>query len=179
MQANLEDIAGRATSSLRTALGDTLKLDSVNRISYLEASCYMLNTLLRDSDVMSMAHGLEVRVPLLDHMLAGQLMGMPGSTKLSSERPKPVLVEALNGALPAKIVHRPKRGFTLPFEHWVRQTLRPKVQGALTKPIDGPLGAVLHSSALQQTWKDFERGATSWSRPWSLFVLRSWWEQHL
>jgi asparagine synthase (glutamine-hydrolysing) len=179
MQNNLEDIAGRAASSLRTALGDTLKLDSVNRISYLEARCYMLNTLLRDCDVMSMAHGLEVRVPLLDHMLAGELMGMPGSAKLSSERPKPVLVDALNGALPAKIVHRPKRGFTLPFEHWVRQSLRPNVQSALSKPIEGPLGATLNSSALQQTWKDFERGATSWSRPWSLFVLRHWCEQHL
>jgi asparagine synthase (glutamine-hydrolysing) len=178
MQNSPEDI-DRAASSLRTALGDTLKLDSVNRISYLEARCYMLNTLLRDSDAMSMAHGLEVRVPLLDHMLAAQLMGMPGSAKLSSERPKPVLVDALNGALPAKIVRRTKRGFTLPFEHWVRQSLRPNVQAALTRPIDGALGATLNSSALRQTWKDFERGATSWSRPWSLFVLRNWCEQHL
>jgi len=179
MASKNETLASRATSSLRTALGDTLNLDSVNRISYLEARCYMLNTLLRDADVMSMAHGLEVRVPLLDHMLAEQLMALPGPAKLSSERPKPVLVDALNGALPPKIVHRPKRGFALPFEHWVRQSLRPQVQSALTKPIDGPLGAVLQSSALRQTWRDFERGATSWSRPWSLFVLRNWCEQHL
>ena len=45
-------------------------LDPVNRVSYLEARCYMLNTLLPNSDVMSMAHGLEVRVPLIDHRLA-------------------------------------------------------------------------------------------------------------
>jgi len=149
MQSNNDALASRATSSLRTALADTLTLDSINRISYLEVRCYMLNTLLRDSDVMSMAHGLAVRMPLLDHMLAEQLMALPGSAKLNPDRPKPVLVDSLNGALPAKIVHRPKRGFTLPFEHWVRQSLRPQVESALTKSIDGPLGAVLHSSALQ------------------------------
>jgi len=179
MRATSDDLASRANSSLRSAFSDTLKLDSVNRISYLEARCYMLNTLLRDSDVMSMAHGLEVRVPLLDHALAEQTMALPGTSKLSSQRPKPVLVDALNGALPAKIVHRPKRGFTLPFEHWIRQSLRPQVQTALTTPVEGPLGAILNSTALRQTWKDFERGATSWSRPWSIFVLRNWCEQHL
>jgi asparagine synthase (glutamine-hydrolysing) len=179
MQATSADLSSRANASLRSALSETLNLDSINRISYLEARCYMLNTLLRDSDVMSMAHGLEVRVPLLDHTLAEHAMALPGASKLSSERPKPVLVDALNGLLPAKIVHRPKRGFTLPFEHWIRQSLRPQVQAALTKPLDGPLGAILNSSALQQTWKDFEHGATSWSRPWSIFVLRNWCEQHL
>lgn len=179
MQPSIDSLTERATSSLRAAIDETRDLDSVNRVSYLEARCYMLNTLLRDSDVMSMAHGLEVRVPLLDHILAAQLMAMPGTAKLSSDRPKPVLVDALQGALPEKIVHRPKRGFTLPFEHWIRQSLRPQIQEALTKPLDDGLGGLLSFAALRQTWNDFDHGATSWSRPWSLFVLRNWCEQHL
>ena len=50
----------------------------------------MLNTLLRDSDVMSMAHGLELRVPLIDHQLADKLLALPGAWKLDSDMPKPL-----------------------------------------------------------------------------------------
>jgi asparagine synthetase B (glutamine-hydrolysing) len=60
----------RSAKPLAKALRRAQSLDPVNRVSYLESRCYMLNTLLRDSDVMSMAHGLEVRVPLIDHQLA-------------------------------------------------------------------------------------------------------------
>ena len=91
----------------------------------------MLNTLLRDSDFMSMAHGLEVRVPLIDHRLARRVLALPGSWKLDSGTPKPLLVKALGGQLPEKIVHRQKRGFTLPFEHWLRDALRPVVEESL------------------------------------------------
>ena len=98
----------------------------------------MLNTLLRDSDVMSMAHGLELRVPLIDHVLADKLLTMPGAWKLDNQTPKPLLVGALKGALPDEIVHRKKQGFTLPFEHWLRENLRPEVEAALQNIVPGP-----------------------------------------
>jgi asparagine synthase (glutamine-hydrolysing) len=154
-------------------------LDPINRVSYLEARCYMLNTLLRDSDVMSMAHGLEVRVPLIDHQLARRVLALPGSWKLDSRTPKPLLVQALRGELPDQVVHRPKRGFTLPFEHWLRDALRPVVEEALRKIGDGPLGALISKTAVHNVWEDFLNGRTSWSRPWSLYVLQSWCQQNL
>jgi asparagine synthase (glutamine-hydrolysing) len=179
MQAPSDSLALRAAASAKQALDDTRELDPVNRISYLEARCYMLNTLLRDSDVMSMAHGLEVRVPLIDHLLAEQVMALPGSAKLIPGRPKPILVDALQGTLPDAIVRRPKRGFTLPFAHWIRDSLRPQVEGALKTADNTALGTILSAEAMRQVWHDFERGATSWTRPWSLFVLRQWCEQNL
>ena len=121
-QEPLVDSASRANS-----------LDPVNRVSYLESRCYMLNTLLRDTDSMSMAHGLEVRVPLIDHQLARRILALPGSWKLDVGTPKPLLVHALRGELPDEIVHRPKRGFTLPFEHWLRDALRPVLEESLRK----------------------------------------------
>jgi asparagine synthase (glutamine-hydrolysing) len=69
----------RANARLRESLRHTRALDPINRVSYLEARCYMLNTLLRDSDVMSMAHGLELRVPLIDHQLADKPCPAPGN----------------------------------------------------------------------------------------------------
>ncbi len=166
----------RANAPLQQSLSRTANLDAVNRVSYLEARCYMLNTLLRDADVMSMAHGLEVRVPLIDHVLARKLLAMPGSWKLGGSVPKPQLVGALRGALPDEIVHRRKRGFTLPFEHWLRDELRSEVEQTLRRTAD--LAAVLNPNAVQAIWSDFQRGATSWSRPWALYVLQQWCELH-
>jgi asparagine synthase (glutamine-hydrolysing) len=168
-----------ADKPLIESLSRAQRLDPVNRVSYLEARCYMLNTLLRDSDFMSMAHGLEVRVPLIDHQLARRILALPGSWKLDATTPKPLLVRALRGQLPYKIIHRPKRGFTLPFEHWLRDALRPVVEDSLSKIGDGALGAVIDQSAARCVWQDFLEGRTSWSRPWSLYVLQCWCERHL
>jgi asparagine synthase (glutamine-hydrolysing) len=172
--------ADAASASQRDALQRAFPLDAVNRVSYLESRCYMLNTLLRDADFMSMSQGLEVRVPLIDHQLAKAVLALPGAWKLNGV-PKKLLVEALAGSLPDDIVHRPKRGFTLPFEHWLHQELRAEVEPALAaKRInDGPLGSFLDGKQVQQVWNDFLRGSVSWSRLWSLFVLQRWSELHL
>jgi asparagine synthase (glutamine-hydrolysing) len=160
-------------STVRLASG----LDPVNRVSYLESRCYMLNTLLRDADVMSMSQGLEVRVPLIDHQLAKTVLGFPGAWKLN-HTPKKLLVESLAGSLPDEIVHRRKRGFTLPFDHWMREELRSEIEKVLNlKRIDdGPLGSLLNADEAIRVWTDFLGRRISWSRPWSLYVLQRWCE---
>jgi asparagine synthase (glutamine-hydrolysing) len=168
----------RAEEPLNESYSRAMRLDPVNRVSYLEARCYMINTLLRDSDFMSMAHGLEVRVPLIDHQLARALFALPGSWKLDARTPKPLLVRALGGQLPDEIVHRPKRGFTLPFEHWMRDALRPVLEESFRKFGDGGANSLISGSAACNVWQDFLEGRTSWSRPWSLYVLQCWCEQH-
>jgi asparagine synthase (glutamine-hydrolysing) len=176
--ASADAIASRRLASpLLDAVSRAQSLDPVNRVSYLEARCYMLNTLLRDSDFMSMAHGLEVRVPLIDHRLAERVLAMPGRSKLDPTMPKPVLVRALGRELPKEIVHRPKRGFTLPFGQWLHQDLGPEVARTLGEP-HGILGDVLNRQSVRCVWDDFERGWTSWTRPWSLYVLDRWCAQH-
>ena len=169
----------RAEQPLTQTLSRAQTLDPVNRVSYLESRCYMLNTLLRDSDFMSMAHGLEVRVPLIDHRLARCILALPGSLKLSAATPKPLLVRALSGELPEKIVHRPKRGFTLPFEHWLRGEMRPVIEESLRTIGDSVLGTIISDRVARRVWQDFLQRRTSWSRPWSLYVLQCWCQQHL
>lgn len=172
-------IAEIAFAAQRDRLDWSVSLDPINRVSYLESRCYMLNTLLRDTDFMSMSQGLEVRVPLIDHRLARTVLSIPGQSKINGT-PKKLLVEALEGSLPDEIVHRPKRGFTLPFEHWMRQELRPEVEAVLhAKRIDeGPLGSLMSGKEVRQIWHHFLKGSTSWSRPWSLYVLQRWAELH-
>ena len=176
LASNDEAALARAQAPLEENLRRSGPLDPLNRVSYLELRCYMLNTLLRDSDVMSMAHGLELRVPLVDHQLADKLLALPGAWKLDGDTPKPLLVGALKGKLPNEIVHRKKQGFTLPFERWLRENLRAEMEAALPKIGRGPLASLLNYDSVAQVWDDFLSQRTSWSRIWSLYVLEEWCE---
>ena len=90
------------------------QLDSFAAVSCLEAESYLVNTLLRDTDSMSMAHSLEVRVPFLDHPLVEFVTHLPQELKLAKGTPKALLVAALEDLLPSEVVHQAKRGFTFP-----------------------------------------------------------------
>jgi asparagine synthase (glutamine-hydrolysing) len=137
----------------------------------------MRNTLLRDSDSMSMAHGLELRVPFLDQALVEACFHIPGEKKLQGRSPKSLLLASLGVDLPREIVQRPKRGFTLPFERWLRGEMRSVVENTLLR--DDMDHTPFEPGATRYVWSRFLAGETSWSRPWSLFVLKRWCETNL
>jgi asparagine synthase (glutamine-hydrolysing) len=174
---NLQDSQLSLDRVLQAAVSATESLDPVNRVSYLESTFYMRNTLLRDSDFMSMAHGLELRVPFLDRALVEACFRIPGNKKLSGASPKSLLLASLGVDLPREIVNRPKRGFTLPFERWLRSEMKPVVDDTLIKTDWAQLS--INAGAVREVWNRFLAGETSWSRPWSLFVLARWREQNL
>ncbi|MBI1923414.1 asparagine synthase (glutamine-hydrolyzing) [Candidatus Poribacteria bacterium] len=157
-------------------LSEVSRLDPINRVSYLELTGYMSDMLLRDIDAMSMAHALEVRVPLIDHRLVELMLRTPGSLKISGDTPKRLLVHALKDLLPDSIVYRRKQGFTFPFAEWMQHELRSEMESMLLSEA-GPLDRVLSSRGVREVWQDFLAGRTSWSRPWGLYVLK-WWMQH-
>lgn len=162
---------------LRESITQTSNLDPVNRVSYLESHWYMRNTLLRDADFMSMAHSLELRVPFLDRALVEACLRIPGDKKLQGDSPKSLLLASLGVALPREIVNRPKCGFTLPFERWLHGEMRPLIEDALIK--NNWDQTLISSGGVQEVWNRFFAGETSWSRPWSLFVLKHWCERNL
>lgn len=146
------------------------KLDPVNRVSYLELKTYIPNTLLRDADVMSMAHSLEIREPLLDHLLLEDLMRIPGRAKLSPKMPKPLLVRSLPERLPEEVTSSPKRGFTLPFAEWLPGQLRAEVEETFAHQ-PRALEGVINDESVRAVWHSFLAGECSWTRPWSLYIL--------
>jgi asparagine synthase (glutamine-hydrolysing) len=139
----------------------------------------LANVLLRDSDVMGMAHGLEIRVPFLHHRFVDLVAGMPGRDKCSTHGPKPLLLQAMGDLLPPEIYQRPKAGFTFPWEHWLRNQLRPQVARTLSAG-DVSEGIGLDASFYRDIWQRFERGQSgiTWSRVWGLFCLFTWCEKH-
>jgi asparagine synthase (glutamine-hydrolysing) len=154
------------------------KLEPIAGISWLELHCYMASTLLRDTDSVSMARSLEVRVPLLDTPLVEFVISLPDAARHREGTHKGLLVEALRDILPPEILSQPKRTFTLPWEDWLRGPLRPRLEASFAD-IAPPLGAHLHSQGVREVWSAFLAGKTSWSRPWSLYVLNEWCRRHL
>jgi asparagine synthase (glutamine-hydrolysing) len=150
-----------------------------SRISFAEARTYMHDVLLRDTDQMSMAHALEARVPLLDHVLVEEVMALPDAIKWPQNgTPKPLLVAALDKRLPESIVHRPKQGFALPFAPWMRGPLRSFCEKHLGEA--GLAGRDLVKPAeTRRLWESFLAGGkdVSWSRLWMLVALYAWLER--
>lgn len=151
-------------------------LPLLSQVSILEMSSYMQNVLLRDTDQMSMAHALEVRVPFLDHELVELVLTVPDDIK-NSTRPKHLLVESLGGLLPDEVVNRPKMGFTLPYEQWMRRELREFCESHLRRIADRP---AFNAGTILQYWADFisRRPTISWSRLWMLVALEHWLERN-
>jgi asparagine synthase (glutamine-hydrolysing) len=148
--------------------------DVVNAISRLELTGYMTNTLLRDTDAMSMAHSLEVRVPFVDTRVVDYALSLPGEWKAPSRvGPKPLLADAVADLLPREFFNRPKMGFTLPFEKWLQGSLRGEVGSVLESPEYG-----MNAPAVRDVWRRFleKPRAVGWSRPWALYVLSRWCE---
>jgi asparagine synthase (glutamine-hydrolysing) len=158
---------------LERASDESRKMEPVAGISWLEMRTYMASTLLRDTDSVSMARSLEVRVPLLDTPLVEFVNALPDEARCQPDQQKALLTESLSGLLPAEILGQRKRTFTLPWEEWLRGPLKARLGASLLEPANA-LAAHLKPHALGAVWHDFLSGKTSWSRPWSVYVLNEW-----
>jgi asparagine synthase (glutamine-hydrolysing) len=98
--------------------------DRINREIYLDMRYMMTDSVLMKVDKMSMASSLEVRVPLLDHVLVEFLASLPGNWKLKGLKTKYIFRSALNGLLPDNIVNRGKQGYSLPVKHLLRGDMK-------------------------------------------------------
>jgi asparagine synthase (glutamine-hydrolysing) len=161
----------------RTA-SEAAKLEPVAATAWLEMRCYMASTLLRDTDSVSMARSLEVRVPLLDTPLVEFVSSVPDAARQRARTQKALLVGALAGLLPEEILGQRKKTFTLPWEEWLRGPLRPRLESSFAD-IAPSLAPHLRAEGVRSVWTAFLEGQTSWSRPWALYVLNEWCKRHL
>jgi asparagine synthase (glutamine-hydrolysing) len=169
------ELTGREVSN-HSSNGHGHDNDIVNAISRLELRGYMTNTLLRDTDAMSMAHSLEVRVPFVDVRLVDFVQSLPGAWKLrGGDGPKPLLADVMSDLLPREFMSRPKMGFTLPFEKWMQGKMRSEIAAVLE---DEKRLVGLNPEAVGRVWRKFlgKPKAVGWSRPWAIYVLVKWCE---
>ena len=133
------------------------QLENRNRVSMLETDIYMQNQLLRDSDMYSMWHSIELRVPFLDKQLMQLARKIDPAVKFSGI-PKQILIDAFKDELPEAIWNRPKQGFVFPFEKWF--------------PVMPAFG---NNRYIPPYWrKKFEKKKLNYSRIWSIFISRTY-----
>lgn len=162
-------IAERAAGSADMTTGAQAQYAWTSRA---ELNTYTLNQLERDTDVMSMAHSLEVRVPLLDPRLVEHVLTLPDASKQNGV-PKALLHQAIGDLLPPSVRdRRGKQGFTFPFARWLRGELKDAL------PSLDASGAILQTGAAKRVVDAFERGEVHWSRAWSVLVLNAWLQQN-
>jgi asparagine synthase (glutamine-hydrolysing) len=135
-------------------------------VARMETGAYLQGQLLRDVDAVSMAHALEVRVPFVDHRLAARIWPALGHHP-DLLHGKHLLRRSVS-RLRDGITAGPKRGFTLPFDTWMRGGLRETSLRGIESTV--ALGWV-NARAAAAVWSDWEHGRAHWSRAWSLSVL--------
>lgn len=171
---------GNGRSSLERELEEKRSaVDSfplLSQVTIAELIGYTQNVLLKDTDQFAMASALEVREPFFDYHLVEYVLSIPDSIKLP-KFPKSLLVESIAPLLPDEIVHREKKGFTFPWEHWMRNELKGLCESRLHGLEERGL---FTPGLLDRKWNAFLRGSDGvrWSELWHLVVLADWLERN-
>jgi asparagine synthase (glutamine-hydrolysing) len=142
--------------------------DAMAEISWGEISHYMRDTLLRDSDSMSMAHSIELRVPFLDNALVETVLAYSAKEKFDPRLPKSLLLAATKDLIPEQIWNRPKMGFSLPMRDWMLGPLADFCQAGLDHLVHENL---LDKKSRAWVWTNFATGKTHWPAAWSATIL--------
>ncbi len=140
------------------------QLSTIEAISYIESLGYMSNQLLHDSDVFSMQHSLELRVPFVDHELYSTVMPYLNDRKAFSKQ-KYLLSDVVD-AIPQKICDRKKMGFTFPFDYWMKNG---NLLNAFEEITNGR--AFLASNKYKELKNKYLSGQVHWSRIYSLIIF--------
>jgi len=128
--------------------------------AWFETNLYMQNQLLRDTDTMSMSHGLEVRVPYLDEDFRELAENISPEIRFNSHQPKKLLIDSFNEILPQAIWNRPKMGFTFPLQEWMSQN----------KEICDP--SLYNGKVAKSAINKFKENKMHWSKIFALYQIR-------
>lgn len=126
--------------------------------SWLESNMYMQNQLLKDTDAMSMQHGVEVRVPFLDKNITKTLRKIPYKKRFDKKIPKALLIEAFKDVLSKEIWDRKKMGFTFPFGEWLKHN------AGFTAQMD-----VIQNKKAKELTSSFKNGQLHWSKALAIY----------
>ena len=154
----------------------TRDMSPLRRMLYLDCNVWLPDDLLAKADKMTMAHGLELRVPFLDHQLIEYAWSLPDEMKVQGGVGKQVLRRAAQGRLPEEILTRKKRGFTTPARAWLSGAMRASVEDLL-RSSDGLARERLSRREVERLLDDHAHGANLTSELWALYCLEVWHRQ--
>lgn len=158
---------------------ETLHRSPLSAISVMEQRLFLGERLLRDNDAASMAASLEQRVPLVDHVLFESVDRLPDSLRYQPLGRKQMLRQIGLKGLDPQLFERPKSGFVLPFDKWIRRGLKSAMDETLRDPA-AVAATGLSPDAVGRLWAAYLEGASGiyWSRVWAVYVFVRWCHRH-
>lgn len=154
--------------------------ESLNQWLYTDVNLVLPNDMLTKVDLMSMAHGLEIRVPFLDHQVVEYAFGLPEDSKINRKMKKRILQDTFRELLPAELYRRPKHGFEVPLLGWFRSELRGTIEELLdddfitAQDVFDPKGI----AGIRQKLFSKDPGDVH-ATVWALLVFQHWWKKHI
>ncbi len=173
------DLQGyRAIEVLRGHAASAPTDEPLSLLQYLDLKTYLPGDILTKVDRASMAHALEVRVPLLDHHFVDWVSGLPPSSKLRGGDGKHIFKKSLQAHLPNEVLYRAKMGFSIPLGAWLRGPLRAKVRAAVLNPALLDTG-IFNEITLRQMLEQHQSGLMDHSVPlWSVLMFDAFLRTH-
>ena len=175
-----EEMHSGLTAEMTERLGAEIAGRSpVSAVSVLEQRLFLGERLLRDVDAASMAVSLETRLPLVDSVVADAVSRLPDEERFAPAGRKAILRRSGLAGLDPALFERPKTGFVLPFDRWIRRSLGKAMDDTMR---DASLARAvgLNGETVTHLWSAFQNGAPGlyWSRVWALYILIRWCHRH-
>lgn len=151
----------------------------LNKLLYLEVYTFLVDHNLNYTDKVGMAHSVEIRVPYLDLDLVEFTTTIPPELKMKRKETKFILRKVAEKYLPRDVIYRPKVGFGVPVEHWVRNELDDFIESNLSKEAIES-SSIFDYSSIKELVKDNKTGKVNASyNIWSLLAIQSWLKQFI
>lgn len=148
--------------------------DALSRIQYVDIKTYLVDDILTKVDRTSMAHALEVRVPILDHQVMEYAASIPAEYKLRGGEGKYIFKKALAALIPSEVLNRPKMGFSIPLAQWLRGDLKQVFEERIFSK-EAFLGSLFELGSIRRWWNQHQRGTRDYSyHLWALLILECW-----
>lgn len=149
----------------------------MEQMQYLDTVIYLPDDILTKVDRASMAVSLEARVPLLDHRVIKHAWSLPPSMKIRNNTGKWILRQILYKHVPEQLIERPKMGFAVPIDEWLRGPIRDWAESLLDRKKLNSQG-YLNADLVHQKWREHQSGKRNWQYPiWNVLMFQAWHER--